>query len=221
MSGSPDVGLTAEEITAKQFYQAKHAAAKDGIEIEAAMPPSQSSIGAGADKNSNENYGEKEGFAGRTIAVWLLYLPLIFCFGMCYTEMGYGATTFKGVFCLACFFVVAFSVLFAEAPSTPRSASPSAARPRPAPPQAHLRALSARRPEPFARHVLEVRRGGVRCALRVVHVRHQRVARRVLADPPDDNLFPGGAGDRHRGDDVLPERPLRAPRARPRGHPAL
>ena len=142
MSGSPDVGLTAEEITAKQLYQAKHAAAKDGIEIEAGMPPSQSSIGAGADKNSNENYGKKEGFAGRTIAVWLLYLPLIFCFGMCYTEMGYGATTFKGVFCLACFFVVAFSVLFAEAPrciaerSPPTTCTPSSSPPCSLRPQA-------------------------------------------------------------------------------------
>ena len=32
---------------------------------------------------------------------WSRYLPLIFAFGMCYTEMGYGATTFKGE-CQAC-----------------------------------------------------------------------------------------------------------------------
>ena len=131
MSAEEDLGLTAEEITAKQLYQAKHAQHTDqdkaGMENEAAESASPADAGDGEHKNSNANYENESSFASRTIMVWLLYLPLIFCFGMCYTEMGYGATTFKGAFWVC---------LFRRLPL------PSAARPpRPQAAAAHPRRL--------------------------------------------------------------------------------
>jgi hypothetical protein len=106
MSREETEGLSAEEKTAQAIYQKKHGASSEmnksasGMGIETETPASMSTIGnpVFADPNTNANYkaGLEEGFASRTAGVFALYLPLIFAFGMCYTEMGYGATTFKG-----------------------------------------------------------------------------------------------------------------------------
>ena len=46
--------------------------------------------------NTSENFEEDPSFATRTIALFFLHLPVVFMFGMCFTEMGYGATVQKG-----------------------------------------------------------------------------------------------------------------------------
>ena len=68
-------------------------------EPEAAAPPQQtprSHHQTTKAANTSENFEEDPSFATRTIALFFLHLPVVFMFGMCFTEMGYGATVQKG-----------------------------------------------------------------------------------------------------------------------------
>jgi hypothetical protein len=69
------------------------------------VPPPSMHANPVYDPNHDDNYKgkSKDGqFCKRSTFVFLLYLPVIFAFGMCYTEMGYGASTFKGAHVCHC-----------------------------------------------------------------------------------------------------------------------
>ena len=107
--GSPDKQAEKEGRMAAEMYQKNIAQAQAenptmdatsaGLETESPASMEKISNPLGNDANHDSNYKGKadEGFGKRTLVMWLLYLPVIFLFGMCYTEMGYGATTFKAL----------------------------------------------------------------------------------------------------------------------------
>ena len=70
-----------------------------GAGMEDVPPPIMSATNPVFDANHDDNYKGKRHdlqFCRRSTVVFLLYLPVVFAFGMFFTEMGYGATTFKG-----------------------------------------------------------------------------------------------------------------------------